>query len=183
MKPVLCYLDMPEYQTCKRANLLALAAKEAVIQGCSLGVNENSSYTELMNFCSEKLHLSDDCIIDFLVANTPLSVQEHADKDAEFLNKACATAEEFFKLLWQRYKDTGSSDFIAINSFGNGTIEAASICISFQQYNKPDISEPLEPATLDISIGSSTSSKRLTATAYPKLDENGNLQIKGWEIE
>ena len=109
MKPVLCYLDMPEYQTCERANLLALAAQQAVIQGCSIEVNENSSYTELMDFCSEKLHLSDGCIIDFLAANMPLSVQEHANKDAEFLNKACGIAEEFYKLLWQRYKDTGSS--------------------------------------------------------------------------
>lgn len=183
MKPVLCYLDMPEYQTCERANLLALAAQQAVIQGCSLEVNENSSYTELMNFCSEKLHLSDGCIIDFLAVNMPLSVQEHADKDAEFLNKACETAEEFFKLLWQRYKDTGSSEFIAINSSGNGTIETADICVSFQQYNKPDISEPLEPATLNISIGSSTSSKRLTAAVYPNIDKDGNLQIKGWKME
>lgn len=183
MKPVLCYLDMSEYQTYERANLLALAAQQAVIQGCNIEVNENSSYTELMNFCNEKLHLSDNCIIDFLAANMPLSVQEQTDKDAELLNKACETAEEFFKLLWQRYKDTGSSEFIAINSSGNGTIEAADICVSFQQYNKPDISEPLEPATLSVSIGSSTSSKRLTATVHPKLDENGNLQIKGWEVE
>lgn len=140
MKPVFCYLDMPEYQTCERANLLALAAQQAVIQ-------------------------------------------EQADKDAEFLNKACETAEEFFKLIWQRYKDTGSSEFISINSSGNGTIETANICISFQQHNKPDISEPLEPATLNISIGSSTSSKRLTATVYPKLDKDGNLQIEGWKME
>lgn len=109
---------------------------------------------------------------------------KHASKkNKEFLNKACSIAEEFCKLLWQRYTDTHSSEFIAINTSGNGTIETANICISFQQYNKPDINEPLEPATLNISIGSSTSSKRLTATVYPKLDENGNLQIEDWKME
>lgn len=110
-------------------------------------------------------------------------INEQVDNDTEFLDKAYNIAEEFFKLLWQRYKDTGSSEFITINSFGNGTIEAANICVSFQQYNKPDISEPLEPATLSINIGSCTSSKRLTAFAYPNIDKDGNLHIKGWEVE
>lgn len=104
-------------------------------------------------------------------------------KNKEFLDKACSIAEEFCKLLWQMYNSTHSSEFIAINSSGNGTIEIADICVSFQQHNKPDVNEPLEPAILNISIGSIGSRKRLTATVYPKLDENGNLQIEDWKME
>lgn len=104
-------------------------------------------------------------------------------KDVEFLNKAHNIAEEFCKLLWQRYKDTHSNEFIAIDTSGNGTIEMANICVSFQQHGKPDVNEPLEPATLNISIGTFSSRKRLAAIVYPKLDENGNLQIEDWKIE
>lgn len=104
-------------------------------------------------------------------------------KNKELLNKACSIAEEFCKLLWQMYNSTHSSEFIAINSSGNGTIETADILVSFQQYNKPDINEPLEPATLSISIGTFDSRKRLTATVYPKLDKDGNLQIEDWKME
>ena len=103
-------------------------------------------------------------------------------KDKEFLNKACNIAEEFFKLLWQRYKDTGSNEFISINHSGSGTIETAYMSLSFQQCDKSDINESLEPATLSIDIGSFDSRKRLSASVYPELDENGNLQIKGWKI-
>lgn len=103
-------------------------------------------------------------------------------KDKEFFNKACNIAEEFFKLLWQRYKDTGSNEFISKNISGDGTIETAYISLSFQQYDKSDINEPLEPATLSIDIGSFTSRKRLSASVFPELDENGNLQIKGWKV-
>ena len=110
-------------------------------------------------------------------------VNEQAVNDAEFLNKAHNIAEEFCKLLWQRYKNTHSSEFIAIDTSGNGTIEMANICVSFQQHDKPDVNEPLEPATLNISIGTFSSRKRLTAYAYPKLDENGNLQIEDWKME
>ena len=103
-------------------------------------------------------------------------------KDKEFLNKVYNIAEEFFKLLWQRYKDTGSSEFISMNHSGSGTIEPAGIYLSFQQYDKQSINAPLEPATLSIDIGSFTSRKRLYASVNPKLDENGNLQIKGWKV-
>lgn len=103
-------------------------------------------------------------------------------KDKEFLNKTCNIAEEFFKLLWQEYIDTGSNEFISVNSSESGTIETACISLSFQQNNKPYIHEPLEPATLNIDIGSSTSNKMLSASVYPKLDENGNLQFEGWEL-
>ena len=110
-------------------------------------------------------------------------INEQTVNDTEFLNKAHNIAEEFCKLLWQRYTDTCSSEFIAINTSGNGTIEMANIYVSFQQYNKPDVNEPLEPATISIGIGTFGSSKRLTAYAYPKLDENGNLQIEDWKME
>lgn len=110
-------------------------------------------------------------------------VNEQTVKDTEFLNKARNIAEEFCKLLWQRYKDTHSSEFIAIDTFGNGTIEMANICVSFQQHDKPDVNEPLEPATLNISIGTFDSRKRLATIVHPKLDENGNLQIEDWKIE
>lgn len=110
-------------------------------------------------------------------------INEQAVNDTEFLNKARNIAEEFCKLLWQRYKDTHSSEFIAIDSSGNGTIELADIIVSFQQHGKPDVNEPLEPAVLSIDIGSFDSRKRLVATVYPKLDENGNLLIEGWKIE
>ena len=108
---------------------------------------------------------------------------EQTVNGTEFLNKAYNIAEEFCKLLWQRYKDTCSSEFIAIDTSGNGTIEMANICVSFQQHDKPDVNAPLEPATLSISIGTFGSRKRLTATVYPKLDENGNLRIEDWKIE
>ena len=110
-------------------------------------------------------------------------VNEQTVNGTEFLNKAYNIAEEFCKLLWQRYKDTYSNEFIAIDTSGNGTIEMANICVSFQQHGKPDVNEPLEPATLSISIGTFGSRKRLTAIVYPKLDENGNLQIEDWKIE
>ena len=110
-------------------------------------------------------------------------VNERTIKGVEFLNKARNIAEEFCKLLWQRYKDTCSNEFIAIDASGNGTIEIADICVSFQQHVRPDVNEPLEPATLSIIIGTFSSRKRLTAIVYPKLDENGNLQIEDWEIE
>ena len=110
-------------------------------------------------------------------------VNEQTVNGTEFLNKAYNIAEEFCKLLWQRYKDTCSNEFIAIDTSGNGTIEMANICVSFQQHGKPDVNEPLEPATLSISIGTFGSRKRLTAIVYPKLDENGNLQIEDWKIE
>ena len=110
-------------------------------------------------------------------------INEKTVNDAEFLNKAHNIAEEFCKLLWQRYKDTHSSEFIAIHVSGNGTIEMANICVSFQQYDKPDVNAPLEPATLSISIGTFGSRKRLNTTVYPKLDKNGNLQIEDWKME
>lgn len=103
-------------------------------------------------------------------------------KDKEFLNKAHNIAEEFFKLLWQRYKDTGSNEFIAENCSGNGTIEPAAIFLSFQHYGDTSKNAPLEPATLSIDIGSHDSHKRLYASVNPKLDENGNLQFEGWGI-
>lgn len=108
--------------------------------------------------------------------------KEQTVNETEFLNKACSIAEEFFKLLWQRYTDTHSNEFVSVDSLGNGTIEIADICVSFQQHNKPDVNEPLEPATLIVSIGSSTSNKRLTAYAYPNIDKDGNLQIEDWEM-
>lgn len=104
-------------------------------------------------------------------------------KNKEFLNKACSIAEEFCKLLWQRYTDTHSNEFVSVGTYGVGTIELADICVSFQQHGKPDVNEPLEPAMLSIIIGTFGSRKRLTATVYPKLDENGNLQIEDWKME
>ena len=110
-------------------------------------------------------------------------VNEQTVNGAEFLNKAYKIAEEFCKLLWQRYKDTCSSEFTAINTSGNGTIELANICVSFQQHDKPDINAPLKPATLSIDIGTFASSKRLSAHVFPNIDENGNLRIEDWKME
>lgn len=176
--------DMPEYQAKELELLFGLAEQEAYKQGIKLEVTKESSLSELMDFLHDNCGLTEDYIAEYsseYMSDAPF--YEQSIKDVEFLTKLSNLAEEFFKLVWQKYQETGSNEFVAVNTAKDGTIEYATINMSLQQHNGTDLNKPVMPATLSADIGGFDTARRLNITCYPKLDENGNLQIKGWEVQ
>lgn len=173
--------DIPEYQAREKELLFGLAEQEAYKQGIKLEVTKKSSLSELMDFLHDNCGLTEDFIAEYsseYMSGAPF--YEQSIKDAEFLTKLSNLAEKFFDLVWQRYQETGNNEFVAVNTAKDGTIECATINMSLQQHNGPDLSKPVTPATLSVDIGGFNTARRLNIACYPKFDENGNLQIKDW---
>ena len=96
----------------------------------------------------------------------------------QFIQEAHKLALEFSKLCWE-FNASESKNYSAEvygNKFSNGTdkgtIIVGNICFSMQQNKSNALTDSLEPATLDFSIGQFDSAKMVRGTNY--FDNNGS---------
>lgn len=92
----------------------------------------------------------------------------------QFIRAANRLAMNFASLVTEFNAENGHNSaevFGNVSHTGKGTILVASISFSMQQDGSISLKEKLEPATLDFSIGSYTSTKMITGKYY--FDDNG----------